>query len=174
MTQTETTTQIPSPERIKQLLNRGNYSMMLGLQCERTDEELANEKEEYTIIMKAISKDAETRQKQVQFVKSQIESINYGLRDHKRKRLSEIVPTHEHVKLLQHMHFEGIWFGDVVSIGVDGKRPFGNSNYRKDVARILEWELPNDDLSNEQEKHAEQLMEELPYALNILIGRFSL
>ena len=76
----------------------------------------------------------------------------------------------EHIKLLQRMEFEGIFYGDLVSIGVGGKRPFGNSNTYGDIAEILGWEKPNDDLGNEQQIEAERLMHELPLAVNEIIS----
>ena len=75
----------------------------------------------------------------------------------------------DHLKLLKEMNFQGMWHGDLVSIGVCGKRPFGNSSYYHDIAEILGWELPNDDLSDKQQKEAENLLEELPFALNYII-----
>lgn len=75
----------------------------------------------------------------------------------------------EHKKLLKEMEFSGIWYGDIVSIGADGKRPFGNSDMFDDVARILEWKLPNEYMSDEQREQAEILIDELPYALNEII-----
>jgi hypothetical protein len=78
----------------------------------------------------------------------------------------------EHKKLLKRMEFKGIWYGDIVSIGADGKRPFGNSDMFDDVARILEWKLPNDYMSDEQREQAEILIDELPYALNEILTNF--
>jgi len=75
-----------------------------------------------------------------------------------------------HIKLLKRMEFEGIFYGDLVSIGVGGKRPFGNSNTYGDIAEILGWEKPNDDLGNEQQIEAERLMHELPLAVNEIIS----
>jgi len=74
-----------------------------------------------------------------------------------------------HIKLLKRMEFEGIFYGDLVSIGVDGKRPFGNSHTYGDIAEILGWKKPNDDLSDEQQIEAERLMHELPLAVNEVI-----
>ena len=75
----------------------------------------------------------------------------------------------DHLKLLRNMVFVGMYPGDSVSIGVDGKRPFGNSWPYSDVAEILGWELPNDDLSDDQQIAAAILMDELPLALNEII-----
>ena len=109
---------------------------------------------------------------------SNLENKLYELkRDEIDKYLKDIrenfVLKTEHIKLLQRMQFEGIFFGDIVSIGVQGKRPFGNSNTYKDIAEILEWQLPNDNLSDEQQKKAERLMNELPIAINTLFRDIS-
>src|SRR4051794_23099129 len=48
--------------------------------------------------------------------------------------------TDEHRKLLAAMEFERYKEGgDYVFIGVNGKRPFGNSSIFTDIARILSW-----------------------------------
>lgn len=72
------------------------------------------------------------------------------------------------LKLLQNMEFEGLFYGDSVSIGVDGKRPFGNSNSEGDIARILGWEY-EDDLSDSQYLLVRALWKDLPDFLNNLI-----
>lgn len=83
----------------------------------------------------------------------------------------DLVVNEDHKKLLREMYFEYYPKGsDYVFIGVNGKRPFGNSNVDNDVARILKWKLPNDDLSDKQRKKAWKLLEELPYALNKIIA----
>ena len=150
-------------------MKKGRYSNFLGLQCERDEKELLEEKEQYKQLAEIVNKEKKKRIDQSEFINSQISSIDYALNEHKRKRLLKIEVTDEHKKLLSNMDFKGMWYGDTVSIGADGKRPFGNSSVYSDVARILGWELPNDDLSNEQVKRAEELLDELPYALNKII-----
>lgn len=76
----------------------------------------------------------------------------------------------EYIKLLKRMQFkrykEG---GDYVYIGVDGKRPFGNSSINRDISEIFDWELPNDDLSYKQYEECEKYLNKLPDFLNFLI-----
>lgn len=72
------------------------------------------------------------------------------------------------LKLLKRMEFKGIFYGDRVSIGVSGKRPFGNSSIDKDIAEILDWNY-EDDLSDEQYLLIKKLWEDLPIFLNKLI-----
>lgn len=74
------------------------------------------------------------------------------------------------IKLLKEMEFRGLWRGDAVSIGVDGKRPFGNSFPEKDVAEILGWkETEEDGLLEQQGEKAWELMKQLPIAINQII-----
>lgn len=158
------------PEKIKQLLNNGRYSMWLGRQCEREVSELITEHKEYKQLLKTLSEDFNKRKEQVEYVTSQISSLQYALDDKERKILSEIIPTDEHKKLIKELEFVSYKDGgDYVFIGVDGKRPFGNSDILRDVAEILKWKLPNDDLSDKQYEKAQQLLKELPYALNNIL-----
>lgn len=70
------------------------------------------------------------------------------------------------------MEFETLDWGDLACIGVNGKRPFGNSYVGRDIANILGWKLDEDEeLTDAQQKKADRLMEELPLALNLLIER---
>jgi len=156
-------------ERKKELLSKGKYSMLLGMQCERPKEELEVEKKEYLSILKDIKEKKNKYENGESYILSQINSLEYALKEYKHKELLEVEVSEEHKKLLKKMYFEGLWKGHIVSIGVDGKRPFGTSNYYSDIAEILNWELPNEDLSDVQRKKAEQLLDELPYALNKLI-----
>ena len=78
----------------------------------------------------------------------------------------------DHIKLLKRMEFETLDWGDLACIGVNGKRPFGNSYVGRDIANILGWKLDEDEeLTDAQQKKADRLMEELPLALNLLIER---
>jgi hypothetical protein len=76
----------------------------------------------------------------------------------------------DYIKLLKRMEFVRYKEGnDHVYIGVDGKRPFGNSSIELDVADILGWKLPNDDLSYEQYDECKKYLNKLPDFLNFLI-----
>ena len=96
------------------------------------------------------------------------------LEERENRVLSKIIPTCEHKKLLKRMFFrEYKNGGDYVFIGCDGKRPFGNSNVYRDVAKILNWKLPNDDLSDEQREKVSQLLKELPFVINKILTNLS-
>lgn len=75
------------------------------------------------------------------------------------------------LKLAKRMVFKDISHGDLVSIGVCGKRPFGNSSINEDIAEILGWDY-EDELSEEQYLLIEKIWEDLPVFLNKLISTF--
>ena len=77
----------------------------------------------------------------------------------------------DHIKLLKRMEFRYFGTGDLVSIGVEGKRPFGNSSVYWDMARILGWKMEDDDPSEKQCERLERLMKELPLAVNSIIRK---
>ena len=76
----------------------------------------------------------------------------------------------DYIKLLKRVEFKSYEDGgDYVYIGIDGKRPFGNSSINRDISEILNWKLPNDDLSYEQQKNCKEYLQKLPSFLNFLI-----
>lgn len=158
-----------SADEMRKLMSKGSYSMMRGLQCKRSESELVEERAQYEHLRTVIAKEKQKRNDQLEFIESQISSIDYGINHHKKAKLRKVKTTSEHIKLLQAMEFLGSWNG-VVSLYAEGKRPFGNSDILKDVARILDWKLPNDELSDEQVDRANMLLDELPYALNNIIS----
>ena len=82
--------------------------------------------------------------------------------------------SNDHLKLISAMQFEGMWHGDVVSIGVDGKRPFGSSNdLTSNVAEILGWYDDDDDYepSDEVCDRVARILDELPLAVNEVMRR---
>lgn len=74
------------------------------------------------------------------------------------------------LKLAKSMEFKGIFHGDLVSIGADGKRPFGSSSWDYGVPEILEW---NEEEISESKinKLISALLEELPDFINDLIQK---
>ena len=86
----------------------------------------------------------------------------------------------DHIKLLKRMEFQYYDGTDLVVIGVDGKRPFGNSDATQDVCEILGWEYPDEDELSPSEydkksdavyRKAWKLIEELPLALHEILKR---
>lgn len=79
----------------------------------------------------------------------------------------------DHIKLLKRMEFVYFGKGDLVSIGVEGKRPFGNSSVYRDMAQILGWKFDEEeDLTQRQCDRLERLMKELPLALNRILKKY--
>lgn len=78
----------------------------------------------------------------------------------------------DHIKLLKRMRFQLYEDTDLVSIGVDGKRPFGNSDWVGDIFDILGWEptFDRNGMTDESEERALRIMAELPMALNAIIA----
>lgn len=54
---------------------------------------------------------------------------------------------------------------------IDGKRPYGNSDVERDIAKILNWKINKeyDELSKSQIKEAEKLHRETEIALQIVL-----
>ena len=79
----------------------------------------------------------------IQFYNSIKEEISDFGRQILYKKKEKKYSKEDFIKLLKHMNFENIsrW-GDLVSIGVDGKRPFWNSNVLSDIRSIL-WKDAN-------------------------------
>lgn len=87
--------------------------------------------------------------------------LDHEARIHREYRLRP-----EHVTMAKAVAFAYMDFRNL--------RPFGNSDWRRDLAKVLGWELPNDDLSNEQHERADRLMRELPLALKELLAGIAL
>lgn len=89
----------------------------------------------------------------------------------KKYTLEEIKTKYpDYIKLLKELQFKKYKDGgDYVYMGVDGKRPFGNSSIYRNISEILDWELPNDDLSYGQYDECKKYLNKLPDFLNFLI-----
>ena len=79
----------------------------------------------------------------------------------------------DHLKLIAKMRFDGMWYGDIVSIGVSGKRPFGTSSCLiSEVAEICGWEYDIDyDPSAELQQRVSRILDELPLAIACVIRK---
>jgi hypothetical protein len=120
-------------------------------------------------------------QTEVNRKRKELEGLEWSLREARDKAIKDrdreiwqgFELSADHVELLKAAEFK--YFesgGDYVLIGIEGKRPFGNSDVYRDVARVLGWKLPNDDLSDEQAELAGKLLRELPLALNEIISDY--
>lgn len=86
------------------------------------------------------------------------------------------VLTHEHVALLRRMRFQLVEDTDLVSVGADGKRPFGNGDWVADVFKILDWEprYDSEGITRESCELAAHIVAELPLALMEILRRFDM
>ena len=152
------------------------YSMMLGIlkdfSDERIDREIRNNNEMLATMQKGFDQLEANREE----CTSQLESLKWEKKRRYEQALKDnFILTEDHLKLLRSMEFKGLWEGDLFSIGVNGKRPFGNSNIFMDIAKILRWRLSKyHDLSYDQEDDARKLLDELPIAVNYIIGNYKL
>lgn len=143
------------------------YEFMWSLIEDLSSEELKNEAERLKNEISTKNKE----QKKIQTTKEEktrkLDVLNRILEMRESTILAKTEPNEDHIKLLKQMYFEEFKNGgDLVFIGCEGKRPFGSRNIYMDVAEILEWKLPNDDLSDGQRKQADQLLKELPFVIN--------
>ena len=82
--------------------------------------------------------------------------------------------TEDHLKLLKNM-FVNWWNCEFGAPAIDCKRPYGNGDVERDIARILGWKIEEDEdgdveLSNDQLKIANKLHEETKTALQICLS----
>lgn len=141
---------------------------------------------------KALEKEQDKLEEQQRKLEDQQRDVSHSIREVKEKlgddKIARMVRNFklsaDHVKLLKQMSFlfykEG---GDYVLIGVEGKRPFGNSSITDDVCEILGWKYPDEDemSSSEYDRRVEvvdrkagKIIEELPMALNAIMKKLPL
>ena len=77
--------------------------------------------------------------------------------------------THEHLTLLRNANV--VWGpGENGAPAVDPKRPYGNGDVAKDVARLLEWTWDGEDMSDAMVERAERLHSETALAMQICLS----
>lgn len=77
--------------------------------------------------------------------------------------------THEHLTLLRNANV--VWEpGECGAPAVDSKRPYGNGDVAKDVARLLEWTWDGEEMSDAMVERAERLHSETALALQIYLS----
>ena len=138
-----------------------DYRMMSGITERMSDQELQDEIGRFRTAFKEQADKFIEAQRKKEFLQENLSALERKAEERRlRKMKDEFVLKNEHILLLQKMEFQHIYAGDVVFIGVEGKRPFGNSDVRKDVARICKLDV---DIDAEK---IESLIEELPIAAN--------
>lgn len=78
----------------------------------------------------------------------------------------------EHLKLLKNVWIE--WEnGEFGAPCIDTKRPYGNSDVEYDIAKILDWAMVNDELTDYQYITAQKLHKETQTALQIILSNLT-
>ncbi len=96
-------------------------------------------------------------------------NINEDCIRHDLYAVTSFTLTHEHLTLLRNANVE--WEeGECGAPGIDPKRPYGNGDVAKDVARLLEWTMDGEEMSDAMRDRAERLHSETALALQICLS----
>lgn len=132
-----------------------------------TSEELGERMTDVLVKQKLTEGEIKALNDRLYRVRQERNKIQDEITRRERVRLSGLPVTEGHRKLMREMEFrlfdDG---GGCVLIGVEGKRPFGESYVYRSVGRILGWVKEGEDMSDEQISRAIQIIRELPYAIN--------
>lgn len=124
------------------------------------------------------AKSLESKFKEFKERNNEVSQIKRAIEKKEQENLEKNFTLKEaHIKLLKETLFEYIDHGDLVKFGVEGKRPFGNSDYYEDMVRILGFNWKKDDngqYTEEQYKKLENLLKELPLAVNHIIEKINI
>ena len=148
-----------------------DYSQMLGVTDDWSDEKLDATIQDYKTAFKKASEENVAAHKRFAFYSRNVEGLERmkGYRDAKKLE-KEFMLKKEHLQLLARMEFKNYEYSDSVFLGVEGKKPFGNSNLETDIANILELEINEDgEFDKKTQKEVDKLLAELPLAVNFLI-----
>ena len=148
-----------------------DYSQMLAITDSWSDEKLDATIQKYKTEFKRANEENNNAHKRYTFLSRNVEGLERmkGYRDAKKLK-KEFTLKKEHLKLLARMEFKNYEYSDHVFLGVEGKKPFGNSNIEADIAGILELEINEDgEFDDETEKEVDKLLAELPLAVHHLI-----
>jgi hypothetical protein len=147
-----------------------DYTMMLGITDKMSVIELEKEISRYKEKHKEVHQHFLKTQKSNSFLSDNIEGLERMLVQRKEAELKKnFVLKQEHILLLKQMDFKNYKNGgDFVFLGVEGKRPFGNSNIEGDVADICGLDYYED------REAIFDLLHELPFAINHIFANFEM
>jgi len=147
-----------------------DYRMMSGITERMSDQELQDEIGRFRTAFKEQAGKFIEAQRKKEFLQENLSALERKAEERRlRKMKDEFVLKNEHILLLQKMEFKHFYNGgNHVFIGVEGKRPFGNSDIRQDVARICSLDIDAD------AEKIEALIEELPIAANYIFQKYKL
>jgi uncharacterized coiled-coil DUF342 family protein len=131
------------------------YESMWSLVDEVTDLELREERMKLNNEIRERNKKISELNTEQHTRERKVEALTEILKDRKRiYTATNLIITDDHRKLLSKIDFTA--------------NDFKTYFRYHEIAQILGWKLPNEDLSIEQREKAEQLIYELPFVLNIL------
>ena len=112
-------------------------------------------------------------------VQIKIDNSNESISELKRKirTLKEkyyaknLIITDFHRNLIRRLNILGSLDYSDIEIAIDQKRPFGSSDIYNDIAEVMGFEKGDDGYTDEQVKQMDQIIEELPFALRIVLGQ---
>jgi hypothetical protein len=136
-----------------------NYPSMWSILDDVSDKEIEEEKKIIGEKMVEINKQYIKYRDEYQNLAAKANVLEQTLSERKRVKTAEKLEiTEDHLKLLK---YSGIsqWKGHDELYFPDYKQ----------VAEILEWKLPNDDLSDDQYEEAKKLIYEMPFVINKII-----
>lgn len=139
-----------------------NYAMMLSITDRMSAAQIEAEIDGFLARYCEVNLNFCDVQKSKEFLSDNIEGLKRMLKKRKDAELkANFSLKKEHVLLLKSMDFRSFEKGgDYVFLGVDGKRPFGNSGIESDVAEICGLDI------DEDSELIDQLLYELPFAIN--------
>lgn len=139
-----------------------NYAMMLSITDSMSTAQIEAEIDRFQAKHREVNFGFEDARKSKEFLSDNIEGLKRMLKKRKDAELkANFILKKEHVLLLRNMDFRSFEKGgDYVFLGVEGKRPFGNSGIESDVAEICGLDI------DEDSELIDQLLYELPFAIN--------
>jgi hypothetical protein len=153
-----------------------NYLPILGILNDYSDEKLEEITKNYKKQLDYSYKNLKKAEESYNFFFRHVNAFEEIKKERKNRNLEkEFKLQKEHLLLLSRMNFQNFENGGgLVCLGVEGKRPFGNSNIDKDISEIL-------DLKNKENEYGDylgydservhKLLEELPIAINYIMDR---
>ena len=144
-----------------------DYRMMLGITEKMSDQELQDEIGRFRTAFKEQAGGFIEAQRKQEFLQQNLSALERKAEERRIRKIRDAFALkNEHILLLQKMEFKYFHGGDYVFIGVEGRRPFGNSNIRQDVAKICGLDIDAD------AEKIETIIEELPIAANYIFANY--
>ena len=153
-----------------------NYLPILGILDNYSDEKLEKITKEYQCQLDYHYKNLKKTEESYNFFFRHVNKFEEIKKERKRRKIEkEFKLQKEHLLLLSRMNFKNFENGgDLVCLGVEGKRPFGNSNIDRDISEILDLKNKENeygDYLGDDSERVYKLIEELPIAINYIMDR---